>query len=227
MPLIVTAVCPVPFSHMYPVLVQLFVMTDMKPALAMERVPLNWTHVSLPDDDILFDAHRIQLELPTLIGLPESKKIGTAAADVCNVFPVINHTELAMRETGDNTSVKQLLVCATSEFALNTNLELPETEIGDEVISKSGPFDWETNVLFVITNELNDVTLTLHKLAFSVSDNEVPLENNKHPVIVNVLCMVSEKYERRVRALEPPFAVTFNPMSSSWLMFDTATPPTK
>ena len=52
-------------------------------------------------------------------------------------MPVIIHTELVFRDRLDETKLKQLLLGAAMEFALNTNSELFVTEMGDELINRT------------------------------------------------------------------------------------------
>ena len=83
---------------------QLLFVYEMTPPAAIFMAPWNWTHVSFPGDDMLFEAQRIQHNAPTLRGLaPSTSTSDPASAE--SVLPAITHHDALAIVTEEFTKV--------------------------------------------------------------------------------------------------------------------------
>ena len=165
---ITTAPWPLPLRQIHPLLVQLLSVNDIIDVLSA-RVSDPWkrTHVSLPPDDMLFDAHCTQLDRSIQTELVASISTGTLFAAALKMFPFIIHVLPLTSDSADESAkagpmallkeqdvtlhvlFSEMRTCDELNNALelvpekmqdaNAQRLLPESDMGDPLKSRALP----------------------------------------------------------------------------------------
>ena len=103
--------------------------------------PWKRTHVSLPPDDMLFDAHCTQLDRSIQTELVASISTGTLFAAALKMFPFIIHVLPLTSDSADESAKANNALELVPEKMQDANAQrlLPESDMGDPLKSRALP----------------------------------------------------------------------------------------